>query len=133
MASSQVKAKFQKESPNKSRSSQPNTKSKLVLGDRALTKVELLKHLADSTGLTKKEVQAVLQCLTETMIVHLKKLGVFSLSGLFKMLCVKKPATKARQGVNPFTGEPAVFKAKPASRKLKIRPLKTLKQSVGAT
>ncbi len=57
----------------------------------------------------------------------LKSNGVFTLPGLAKMKVVKKPATKAREGVNPFTGEKMVFKAKPASKKVRVMPLKNLK------
>jgi nucleoid DNA-binding protein len=60
----------------------------------------------------------------------LKKHGVFTVPGLMKIKVVKKPATKARKGINPFTGEPAVFKAKPARKAVKVTPLKGLKDLV---
>jgi nucleoid DNA-binding protein len=60
----------------------------------------------------------------------LKSHGLFTLPGLATMKVVKKPATKAREGVNPFTGEKMVFKAKPASKKVRVMPLKNLKGMV---
>jgi len=56
--------------------------------------------------------------------------GLFTLPGLLKMKVVKKPATKAREGINPFTKEKMVFKAKPASKKVRVLPLKSLKALV---
>ena len=56
--------------------------------------------------------------------------GIFTLPGLLKIKVINKPATKARKGINPFTGEPAVFKAKPARRVVKVLPLKALKEMV---
>ncbi|NYZ69647.1 HU family DNA-binding protein, partial [Endozoicomonas sp. SM1973] len=86
-------------------------------------------ELAANTGLTKKEVTAVLDELTDLMERHIKKRGCgeFTLPGLMKIVTKKKPATKARKGVNPFTGEEMMFKAKPASVQVKVTPLKRLK------
>jgi DNA-binding protein HU-beta len=56
--------------------------------------------------------------------------GLFTLPGLLKLKVVKKPATKTREGVNPFTGEKMTFKAKPASKKVRVLPLKSLKAMV---
>lgn len=96
------------------------------------TKTQILNEIADSTGLAKKDVQSVLDELTGVMERHLRKraIGEFTLPGLFKIVTVKKPARKARKGVNPFTGEETVFKAKPASTTVKVRPLKRLKDMV---
>jgi hypothetical protein len=47
-----------------------------------------------------------------------------------KLVVQRKPATKARRGINPFTGEETIFKAKPARNVVKIRPLKNLKDMV---
>jgi hypothetical protein len=60
----------------------------------------------------------------------LRSNGLFTVPGLMKMKVVKKPATKAREGVNPFTGEKMMFKAKPASKKVRVMPLKSLKGMV---
>ena len=58
------------------------------------------------------------------------KTGVFSIPGFAKMVVIKKPATKARKGINPFTKEPMVFKAKPARKIVRARPLKAVKDAV---
>jgi len=93
-------------------------------------KTQMLQQIADATELSKKQVQAVLDQLTNIIEGHVKKKGVgeFVLPGLLKITCVKKPATKARKGVNPFTGLEVMFKAKPASTTVKVRPLKKLKE-----
>lgn len=92
-------------------------------------KTQILNALADNTGLSKKDVSAVLDELGILIQCHIKKrsAGEFVLPGLLKIQTVKKPATKARKGVNPFTGEETMFKAKPASTVVKVRPLKKLK------
>lgn len=102
------------------------------VGNKAFTKSQFVEAVANETGLTKKEVSSVLESIGNVIGAHLKKgsVGTFSLANLCKFVVVKKPATKARKGVNPFTGEPTVFKAKPASRKVKVRPLKALKDMV---
>lgn len=93
-------------------------------------KTLMLQQIADATELSKKQVQAVLDELTNVIEGHIKKKGVgeFVLPGLLKITTVKKPATKARKGINPFTGEEVMFKAKPASTSVKVRPLKKLKE-----
>ena len=95
-----------------------------------LKKTELLKVITDHTGLVKKEVVAVLDCLVEVINGHIKPKGAgkFVLPGLLAINVVKKPATKARKGINPFTGEETIFKAKPARKVVKIKPLKKLKE-----
>jgi nucleoid DNA-binding protein len=91
-------------------------------------KTQILTEIAENTELTKKQVQAVLDNLGDVIERHVKKraVGEFVLPGLLKIQAVKKPAKKARKGINPFTGEETVFKAKPASIAVKIRPLKKL-------
>jgi nucleoid DNA-binding protein len=93
-------------------------------------KTQILQQISDSTELSKKQVQSVLDELTNIIEGHVKKKGVgeFVFPGLFKITCVKKPATKARKGINPFTGLETTFKAKPASTSVKVRPLKKLKE-----
>lgn len=93
-------------------------------------KTQVLQQIADVTELSKKQVQAVLDELTNVIEGHIKKKGVgeFVLPGLLKITTVKKPATKARKGINPFTKEEVTFKAKPASTSVKVRPLKKLKE-----
>lgn len=94
------------------------------------TKTELLTTLAERTGLQKKEVSSVIEELGAVIEGHLKKSGPgqFTLPGMIKMVVKKTPARKARKGINPFTGEPTIFKAKPASRKVKITALKKVKE-----
>lgn len=93
-------------------------------------KTQMLQQIADATELNKKQVQAVLDELTNIIEGHVKKKGIgeFVFPGLLKITTVKKPATKARKGINPFTGEEVMFKAKPASTSVKVRPLKKLKE-----
>ena len=99
---------------------------------KPMTKTEILNSLADSTGLNKKEVAGVLEELGTLIGKNLGKRGpgVFNVPGLIKVKVVRKPATKARPGVNPFTGEEIMIKAKPAHNKVKILPLKGLKDMV---
>jgi nucleoid DNA-binding protein len=94
-----------------------------------MTKSQIIAQISDSTGLTKKDVNGVFDELTDIMEGHLKKRGAgqFTLPGLFKAVTQKKPATKARKGINPFTGQETTFAAKPARTVVKVRPLKKLK------
>jgi len=94
------------------------------------SKTQILNHIAESTELSRKQVSAVLDELTAIVEGHISKRGVgeFVLPGLLKVVTVKKPARKARKGINPFTGEETTFKAKPASVQVKIRPLKKMKE-----
>jgi len=94
------------------------------------TKSEILNQIAKDTELPRKSVVAVFDALTGVMKKSLRTHGLFTLPGLAKMKVVKKPATKAREGINPFNGETMVFKAKPASKKVRIMPLKNLKGMV---
>lgn len=93
-------------------------------------KTQMLTQISEATELSRKQVQAVLDELTNIIEGHVKKKGIgeFVLPGLLKITTVKKPATKARKGINPFTGEEVMFKAKPASTSVKVRPLKKLKE-----
>jgi DNA-binding protein HU-beta len=96
----------------------------------APTKSEILAQISKDTGLAKKQVADVFESLNGVVKKSLKSAGLFTLPGLLKMKVVKKPATKAREGVNPFTGEKMIFKAKPASKKVRIAALKNLKEMV---
>lgn len=93
------------------------------------TKTQILNELVETTSLTKKQVSAVVDGLTDIIERHIKKRGPgeFTLPGLMKIKTVKKPARKARKGTNPFTGAETVFKARPASTSVKILALKKLK------
>lgn len=95
-----------------------------------LTKSQIVADISESTGLSKKQVGSVMGEL-ETLIersIKKRAVGEFTLPGLMKVTTVKKPARKARKGINPFTGEATTFKAKPASIAVKVRPLKKLKE-----
>ncbi len=95
-----------------------------------MTKSQILNEIATATDLNRKQVSAVMDEL-ESLIarsVSKKGLGEFTVPGLMKVVTVKKPARKARKGINPFTGEETTFKAKPASIAVKVRPLKKLKE-----
>ncbi|MBN2129632.1 MAG: HU family DNA-binding protein [Sedimentisphaerales bacterium] len=99
---------------------------------KAMTKSEIVSGIADTTGLTKKQVSSVFDAMADQMGKSLGKRGpgVYAVPGLMKLTVVRKPATKARKGINPFTGEETMFKAKPARNVIKIRPLKSLKDMV---
>lgn len=96
----------------------------------AYKKTQITNYISELTDLSKKEVTGVLDALSNLMHRHLRKggAGEFSLPGLLKARVVRKAATKARKGINPFTGEPTTFKAKPARNVVKVRPLKKLKE-----
>ena len=98
---------------------------------KARTKGEVYKVLADAVGLTRKQVSGVFDELTGLIKKDLTKgAGVFALPGLAKITVIKKPATKARKGINPFTKEEIMIKAKPARKVVKVRALKNLKAMV---
>ena len=96
----------------------------------APTKGEVVNQICKDTELSRKQVAAVFESLNGIIKKSLRSGGLFTLPGLLKMKVVKKPATKARQGINPFTKEKMMFKAKPASKKVRVLPLKSLKALV---
>ena len=100
---------------------------------KPMTKSEIVNTLAENSGLAKKQVSTVLDELSVLIERHIKKRspGQFSLPGLMKIEVKSKPATKARKGINPFTGEETVFKAKPARTVVKVLPLKKVKDMAG--
>ena len=108
-------------------------KTTAKVAKRPTTKSETLNYIADKTGLTKKDVGAVFDSLSMLIKRDLKGRGgpgVYTVPGLMKVKVVRKPATKARKGINPFTGEEMMFKAKPARNVVKVLPLKGLKEMV---
>jgi nucleoid DNA-binding protein len=96
------------------------------------TKGEVYTKLATKTGLSKKQVSTVFESLTELIGNELGKKGPgqFIVPGLLKLKVVRKPATKAKTGINPFTKEPMTYKAKPARNQVKAVPMKSLKEMV---
>jgi nucleoid DNA-binding protein len=95
-----------------------------------MSKSELIQKVADECSVAKKDVKAVMESLASVGYKELKKTGMFMLPGFAKFMVVKKPATKERQGINPFTKEPTTFAAKPARKTLKARPVKAAKDAV---
>lgn len=113
----------------KSAAKTTTAKKKLTAVKEPMTKTQILTEISENTDLSKKQIQLVLDELATIMERHVTKrgAGTFTLPGLMKVKVVKKPATKARKGINPFTGEETVFKAKPARNVVKVLPLKKLK------
>jgi nucleoid DNA-binding protein len=99
---------------------------------KPMTKSEVIAGIAESTGLSKKEVNSVFEAMAGQIKKSLGRQGpgAYNVPGLMKVTVVRKPATKARKGISPFTGEETTFKAKPARNVVKIRPLKNLKDMV---
>jgi nucleoid DNA-binding protein len=95
----------------------------------SLNKSQIYTYISEATDLSKKEIAEVFETLNNLVHRHVKKgaTGEFTVPGLLKLVVKSKPAKKARKGVNPFTGEEMTFKAKPASRVIKARALKKLK------
>ena len=97
-----------------------------------LSKSALIQTIADkhATNLTRKDVKGIIESVASIGYAEMKKNGVFVVPGLVRMVVVKKPATKERKGINPFTKEPTVFKAKPARKVVRARPVKAAKDAV---
>jgi nucleoid DNA-binding protein len=114
-----------------SRSSAGKVKPKIRprVSDKPRTKSEIYRDLSDTTGLSRKQVVSVFEGLSGLVKKDVGKSGpgTFSIPGLVKLVTVHKPATQARKGINPFTGEETTFKARPARTVIKARPLKALK------
>ena len=96
---------------------------------KAPSKGEVLRAVAEETGLSRKQVTQVFDSLSMQIKNALNRNGpgTFIVPGLMKIRVINKPATKARKGINPFTKEETIFKAKPARKVIKVRPLKALK------
>ncbi|WP_246540712.1 HU family DNA-binding protein [sulfur-oxidizing endosymbiont of Gigantopelta aegis] len=105
-------------------------KAKTTAIQNKMTKSQILTEIAENTDISKKDVSTVLAELDMLIERHIKKraCGEFLLPGLLKIVTVKKPAVKARKGINPFTGEEMMFKAKKATTVVKVRALKKLKE-----
>ena len=96
---------------------------------KVASKSEILKNIADSAELSRKQVASVFDALAGQIKDNLGKKGpgTFVVPGLMKIMVITKPATKARKGINPFTKQEQMFKAKPARKVIKVRALKALK------
>ena len=97
---------------------------------KRMSKTEFVEAIANQSGLDKKQVNAVLNALTDVVYKELKAQNEVVLPGLVKLTSVTKPAVPEREGINPFTKEPTTFKAKPERKIIKPRPLKALKDAV---
>ena len=99
---------------------------------KAATKSEVLSNIATSTELSRKQVASVFEALSGQVAKNVGKKGpgVFVVPGLMKIIVVQKPAVAARKGINPFTKQEQMFKAKPARKVIKVRPLKAIKDFV---
>lgn len=99
---------------------------------KAPSKSEILAAASEETGLSRKQVSQVLDSIAGQISKALGKKGpgTFTVPGLMRINVIHKPATKARKGINPFTQQETMFKAKPARRVVKVRPLKALKEMV---
>ena len=119
-----------KKSPKKS-AAKSAAKSATKPVKSVLSKSALVHHLAGTSGAAAKDVRAVIAALEDTIRASISKKGprTFVLPGILKITAVAVPAKKARKGINPFTGEETTFKAKPATVKVKVRPMKKLKDA----
>ena len=99
---------------------------------KLMSKSELIQRIADQhpNGVSRKDIKAVIESLASVGYKELKKTGAFFVPGYAKFVVIKKPATKARKGINPFTKEPTIFKAKPARKVIRARPVKAVKDAV---
>jgi len=122
-------AKAKKSAKKSARKSAPKTAARPVKS--VLSKSALVQQLSGTSGAAAKDVRAVIAALEETIRASISKKGprTFVLPGILKITAVAVPAKKARKGINPFTGEETIFKAKPATVKVKVRPMKKLKDA----
>jgi DNA-binding protein HU-beta len=99
---------------------------------KLMSKSELIQNIAErhSDKLTRKDIKDVIESLAIVGYKELKKTGAFLVPGFAKFVVIKKPATKAREGINPFTKEPTTFMAKPARKVVRARPVKAVKDAL---
>jgi nucleoid DNA-binding protein len=106
-------------------------KASIPDANKPRSKSEIHRILAEQAGLSRKQIASVFEGMAGLIRQDLNRgPGIFSVPGLMKITVIKKPATKARKGINPFTGQETMFKAKPARKVVKVRPLKALKEMV---
>lgn len=110
----------------------PVVSKKLPIASKPYNKTQILGALSQLTGVSKKQAAEMIDALGKILEAHLKKgaAGIFTLPGMMKCYILHKPATKAHKGINPFTKEEMMVKAKPARNIVRIRPLKKLKEMV---
>jgi len=102
------------------------------MSNNKMTKSEFVTALAEKSGLTKKQALSALDTINAIIVQQLGKRGPGEvlIPGLLKLIAVDKPATRAHTGINPFTKEPMTYKAKPARKVIRVRPLKALKDAI---
>lgn len=100
------------------------------MAGKKMSKTEFVEAVATQSGLEKKQVKAVMDALNDVIYQELKSQNEVMVPGLLKITTVTKPATPEREGINPFTKEKTIFKAKPARKVIKARPVKALKDAV---
>ncbi len=107
-------------------------KKKTAAAVKARTKSQIIGDIAEQTGLARRDVSDVFESMAGLIKKDLGRrgAGTFTVPGLMKVRVVRKPATKSRKGINPFTGVEMVFKAKPARNVVKVTALKRLKEMV---
>jgi len=117
---------------NRGRTTGTTRSPRISPAGKVRTKSEVFGTIAEQTGMPKKQVAEVFDTMKTMIEKDLSKRGpgIFTVPGMMKVTVQRKKATRARKGINPFTGEPTTFKAKPARNVVKIRPLKGLKDLV---
>ncbi len=125
-------AKAKKKSVKKKAAKKAAVEKKIKAISAAYNQSQILEHLMGETGLGRKEVKSVIDGLKDIIHAHIKPRGAgeFTYPGLLKIKRFIKPATKARPGRNPFTGEDIMIKAKPKSKGVRVRPMAGLKRMV---
>jgi nucleoid DNA-binding protein len=105
---------------------------KVAASSKTRTKSGVLQTIAESVGIHRRDVAGVFHVLGSVIRADLSKVGsgIVTVPGLFRVTVKRKPATKERQGINPFTKEPMTIKAKPARNVVRVRPLRALKEMV---
>jgi len=105
-------------------------KARAAMKSGAMTQTAVFASVAETNGLKTKQAKAVVEALMAVACAEIKKNGSFKLGGMLNMKLKKKAASPAKKGINPFTKEPCVFKAKPASKTVKCFAMKKLKESL---
>jgi nucleoid DNA-binding protein len=131
MAKKAAAKKATKKTANKAAAAAPKP-AKITAAGKLRSKSEVFGAIAEQTGLNRRQVASVFETMGQMIGADLGKggPGIFNVPGLMKIVVQHKPATKARKGINPFTKQETIFKAKPARKVVKVRPLKALKDMV---
>ena len=132
MAVKKSATKLKRKSGNGKNLASKSSAKKMSPIKEQMSKTGLIKTITEVSGIEKRDVVNVLDTLTQVIEGHIKSRGpgVFVFPGLLKITVVKKPARSARKGINPFTGEEIMIKARPAYKTVKIKALKKLKAMV---